>query len=77
MPPGLSPNGVTYQQMVDYVARVTDPMEDHMDAHDTWHRDQLTIAQRADRAARLSLASVWVAIGALIVTLVLGLAVHH
>lgn len=77
MPPGFPPSGVTYHQMVDYVATQVTPVEVDMDAHNVWHRDQLTIAQRADRAVRLGLASIWVAVAAIIVSIVLAVVLHH
>ncbi len=44
--------GVTYQQMVEYVTRTVEPMEEHMSAHDTWHlgrRRVLLLHQQPDR----------------------------
>lgn len=77
MPIGGPQGGVTYLQMVEYVARVTDPMEGQMDAHDVWHLEQLTTAQRADRANRIAMFSVWIASGAFIASIVLGIVFRH
>lgn len=77
MATGIRAGAISYREMVEYVATVTDPLEAHMDAHDVWHRDQLTIAQRADRAARLALLSNWVAIAALVASVVLAVWLRH
>lgn len=65
--------GVTYQQMVEYVARVTDPMEDHMTAHDTWHRDRLTAEEQANKANFRANLSIYIAAVAVVVTIIFGL----
>lgn len=66
---------VSYQQMVAYVATQTNPLGDRMNEHDAWTLNQLTVAQRADRAARLAAWGVWIAAGALVLTAV-ALLVH-
>lgn len=73
---GQSP-GVSYSQMVEYVARVTDPMEAHMRTHDAWHLERLTTEQLAARANRVAMLSVYVALAAIVVSLLLAFLPHH
>lgn len=61
------PYYVTYQQMVEYVQSVTDPMEEHMDEHDKWHLAQLTNARRVVIAEATAIVSAIAAIAAIIV----------
>lgn len=68
---------MTYSQMVEYVARVTDPIEAHMASHDVWHREQLTIAQQQGRTNRIAMLGIWVAVAALIAGIVLPLVFRH
>lgn len=67
---------VTYQQLVEYVARVTDPMEEHMSKHDTWHLDRLTAEDQAQRANRIAIFAVVVTLVSLIVEISLQLTSH-
>lgn len=61
---------VTYVQMVDYVARVTDPMEEHMREHDTWHRDRLTAERLSVKATNQARLASLIAAAAVILNLV-------
>lgn len=70
-------DALSYQQMVEYVARVTDPMEQHMSAHDKWHLERLTAEQAAFRANRISAWAVTFAAVGIVVEVVLALALHH
>lgn len=63
--------------MVDYVARVTDPIEEHMAKHDTWHMERLTAEQAAFRANRISSLAVAFAAAGIIVEIVLAIALRH
>lgn len=74
---GNQNGAVSYQQMVEYVARVTDPIEAHMSAHDSWHLQRLTVEQQAARANRLAMLGIWVAVAALVASIVIGVAFRH
>ena len=66
--------GVSYEQMVTYVDGQIKPIEDHMTAHDNWHRDRLQAEVQANRAHTLAVWAVVIAaasgIGGLIVQIV-------
>jgi hypothetical protein len=63
--------GVSYEQMVTYVEGQMKPLEEHMTAHDNWHRDRLTAEIQSARAIRIAIASATIAgltgVGGLIV----------
>lgn len=61
---------VTYQQMVDYVGRVVEPLEEHVSAHDTWHLGRLTADDEARKANRRAAVSQAIAGIALLVTVI-------
>lgn len=77
MASGVPFGAVTYQQMVEYVGRVTDPIEAHMSTHDAWHLQRLTVEQQAARSYRLAMIGVWVAVAALVASIVIGVAFRH
>lgn len=77
MATGRALHNLTYEQMVAYVATQITPLEVDMKAHDEWHLDQLTIAQRADRAVRWAAWGVWIAGASLVSVIVLALVHHH
>lgn len=68
--------GLTYQQMVEYVGRVTDPIEEHMAAHDAWHRDRLTAEQQSRQAFQLAAAGLILTFASLVAFIVFAL-IHH
>lgn len=68
---------LTYQQMVEYVARVTDPIEGHMAKHDTWHLERLTAEQAAWRANRISMWAVIIAATGVFAEIAFTLLLHR
>jgi hypothetical protein len=72
-----APRGVSYEQMVTYVDGQIRPIEDHMTAHDNWHRDRLGAEAQANRAHALAVWAVVIAAGTGIGGLVVQILVHR
>lgn len=66
-------NGVSYQQMTEYVRSELKPLEDHMTAHDTWHLARVTAEEQANRANFRANISIMIAAAAVIVTTIFGI----
>lgn len=75
---GLNQRSVlTYEQMVEYVARVTDPIEEHLTTHDKWHLDRLSAEQQAHQAVRIAAASMVLTVIIAVMGFVLPLLGHR
>lgn len=68
---------LTYEQMVEYVARVTDPIEEHLTSHDKWHLERLSAEQQARQALMIAAASMVITVILAVMGLVLQFLGHH
>lgn len=68
---------VSYQQMTEYVRRELEPIEEHMTAHDNWHRTRSDSDLAGGHVNRLTVAALLIAAGSGIGNIILQIVIHR